>query len=153
MKPPSTLWIRIFGYGGAVVLTAVAVVVLVWRPVGGPGPQAGAVPPGPPAPGGPATAGQPTPAGGKGAIQCDGAEASYARAGDTVKVSVLPPPAALLVSAYVEAQGKGTLTHGASPQGEQGPHVFEFSGVPVSITRHIGVTVITSAGSQTCALK
>jgi hypothetical protein len=68
-----------------------------------------------------------------------------------VKVSVTVP-ATGLVAAFVDAKGRGTLTKSVTAQGEPGPHVFEFTGVPAAITRRVGVTVITQRGMRSCNL-
>ena len=174
MRAVSPLLTRILGYGGAVVLVAVAVTVVLLqlqagdpgRPAAGPSPSAGA--PGAAGSGGalgaPTSQGVPgrtgaTPgslgttggAGTPGSTRCGSAAASYQRAGDSLKVSVTVP-ATGLVAAFVEAKGRGTLTKSVTAGGEQGPHVFEFTGVPAAITRRIGITVITPSGLQTCDL-
>jgi hypothetical protein len=86
--------------------------------------------------------------GSRGAIQCGSVAASWQRSGDTVKVSVVVPPAGQ-VAAFVEAKGRFPVSKSVT---DTGPHVFEFTGVPEPITRRIGVNVRTGQGMQTCYL-
>jgi hypothetical protein len=177
MRPASPLWPRILGYGGAVVLVAVAVTVVLFQlragtadpHAGGPAPSAGApgtngtpgtngalgVPTRQRAPGGtganPGSLGTVGGAGATGSTRCGSAAASVQRTGDSVKVSVTVP-ATGLVAAFVDAKGRGTLTKSVTAQGEPGPHVFEFTGVPAAVTKRVGVTVITEGGLRTCDL-
>ncbi|MGI8334644.1 hypothetical protein ACRYCC_32225 [Actinomadura scrupuli] len=178
MRAVSPLLTRILGYGGAVVLVAVAVTVVLLQlqagvpdqspagastsagaPLAGRSPGAPGAPTAQGIPGGtaatPGPLGTPGPAGGAaglpGSTRCGSAAASYQRAGDSLKVSVTVP-ATGLVAAFVEAKGRGTLTKSVTAGGERGPHVFEFTGVPAAITRRIGITVITPGGLQTCDL-
>lgn len=52
------------------------------------------------------------------------------------------------VAAFVELEGQNTMTKSATNTGT--PQSFLFTGAPASITRRIGVTVITQMGMQTC---
>jgi hypothetical protein len=174
MRSASPLWTRILGYGGAAVLVIVAVVVVLLQLRSGttnsnaagstPSANAPGAAGGNGALGGPTRQGVPGRAttgsnslgtvggvGTSGSAQCGSATASYQRVGDSVKVSVTVP-ANGLVAAFIEAKGRGTLTKSVTAQGETGPHVFEFTGVPISITKRVGVTVITDSGLQTCDL-
>jgi hypothetical protein len=171
MRPVSPLWTRILGYGGAAVLVVLAVaVVLLQLSAGDPAPPSSGTNPSADAPGAPGSgaapgaAARPGTAGGTGAApgplgtagtaaatRCGPAAASYRRSGDTVEVSVTVP-ATGLIAAFVEARGRGTLTKSVTGEGAPGSHVFEFTGVPAAITKHVGVTVILSGGSQTCDL-
>jgi hypothetical protein len=174
MRSASPLWPRILGYGGAVVLVAVAVtVVLLQVRASTAGPHAADPALSAGAPGAPGTNGAlgvptrqgarggtgATPgslgtvggAGATGSTRCGPAAASVQRTGDSVKVTVTVP-ATGLVAAFVDAKGRGTLTKSVTAQGEPGSHVFEFTGVPAAVTKRVGVTVITESGPQTCDL-
>jgi hypothetical protein len=164
---------RALGYGGALLLTAIALAILIDTFVrggnaGGQGPAAGAqqmsgtpdavtprstapaarrrVHPAPPA--APAEqAPRRNPARAVGATRCSPRSAIYQRSGDTVKVTV-DFPGNGYVAAFVELEGRDTVTKSATNTGT--PQSFLFTGVPASITRRIGVTVITQVGMQTC---
>lgn len=164
----------VLGYGGALLLVAVALAILVDAVVsGGPdadprGPAAVSVSRSPAAPAaqpsgsdGPVVTDQPapqrravpptrpappdTPA--DAAAPCPAASARYQRFGDTVRVSVHFPGSGY-IAAFVEATGREAMTKSATNTGR--PQTFEFAGVPEGVTERIGVTVITGAGLRTC---
>jgi hypothetical protein len=158
----------VLGYGGALLLVAVALAILVDMVVGGPKgggsrqPVAGATPQRPTAglyavspsdrpasPGRRAVPARPAPqnTAGDGTVRCPAKSASYRRFGDTVRVTVNFPGSGY-VAAFVEATGQEPLTKSATNTGR--PQTFEFTGVPKSLTQRIGVTVITGAGLRTC---
>jgi hypothetical protein len=166
----------VLGYGGALVLVAVALAILVDTAVSGgqnAEPRAPAAargsksptvpivhpaPSDPPASQGQAAPALPTqpdasaapaaPAGGT--EPCPAGSARYQRFGDTVKVSVQFPGSGY-VAAFVEVTGQDAMTKSATNTGR--PLTFEFAGVPRGTTERIGVTVITEAGLRTCDVR
>ncbi|GAA2090271.1 hypothetical protein [Actinomadura alba] len=165
----------VLGYGGALLLVAVALAILVdavMRDEPGVRPPASAAVSGSPAPVPasatpavpPAASAPPTRGGGSGeaaaparpaprdttaggALPCPARSARYERFGDTVRVSVHFPGSGY-VAAFVEVTGRDSMTKSATNTGR--PQTFEFAGVPRNATERIGVTVITGAGLQTC---
>jgi hypothetical protein len=171
----SVLASRTLGYGGPLVLTVIALGILVDTFVqgGGGGGQAPAAAGTRQAPTAPATAELPTVAPSEPVtgptrpsvtrqpgprntafnrartrpIRCSPRSAIYERAGDTVKVTVNFPGNGY-VAAFIELEGRDTMTKSATNVGQ--PQSFMFTGAPASITRRIGVTVITQMRMETC---
>jgi hypothetical protein len=146
----------VLGYGGALLLVAVALAVLidaVMRDDPGAGPAPSAAPSGRPTRDGEAAAPlrpgpQDTPP--IHTEPCPARSAHYERFGDTVRVSVHFPGSGY-VAAFVEVTGRDAMTKSATNTGR--PQTFEFAGVPRNATERIGVTVITGAGLRTCDVR
>jgi hypothetical protein len=82
-----------------------------------------------------------------GTPRCPAHSAGYRRSGDTITVTARFPGTGY-VAAFVEATGRESVTKSATNTGR--PQTFVFPGIPESITRRVGVTVVTGAGLQTC---
>ena len=179
--PASGLWVRILGYGGAVllVLAAVTVLALQWRSgtstvnagtsgsptatssTGGLNvPSADGNPSGQPAtqvsrPAAtkrPSQSAAPTTDPLTATAKCKPSFASYQRSGDTVKVSVAKP-ASGLVAAYVQLKGQASPeTQSFTADGTKGKHVFEFPNTPAALVQKISVGVISTVTLQNCDL-
>lgn len=163
------------GYGGALLLTAIALAILIdpfvrGGDAGGRAPEAaGAQEQFPTEPGADAapTAIEPSlpraeptrpsitrrpvarnpVAGTVRVARCSPLAAFYQRSGDTVQVTVRFPGNGY-VAAFVELEGRSTMTKSATNTGRA--QSFLFTGVPESITRRVGVTAITQRNMQTC---
>jgi hypothetical protein len=79
--------------------------------------------------------------------RCSPLSAFYERSGDTVRVTVRFPGNGY-VAAFVELQGRSTVTKSATNTGQA--QSFLFTGVPENITRRVGVTAITQRDMLTC---